>query len=87
MPGRHPCCRKPALSAPKRSQNVFGKKTTLCVFTEPEKSQQGSLGTESAVQRLELSIMVFASDLAVTLCHGLFRPLKFTGQHTLRIKL
>lgn len=58
-------------------------RSILCVFTEPEKFKQGSLGTVIVVQGLELNITVFASDLAVTLCHSLLRSLKFTGQHTL----
>lgn len=47
---------------------------------EPEKCKQGSPGTVRVAQGLEWNITGFASDLAITLCHGLLRSLKFTGQ-------
>lgn len=50
---------------------------------EPEKLNQGNLGTVRPVQELRSNVTVFASDLAITLCHSPLRPLKFTGEYNL----
>lgn len=43
---------------------------------EHEKFKQGRLGTVNIVQGLKLNTTVFASDLAIALCHGPFGSLK-----------
>lgn len=48
---------------------------------EPEKLKQRNLGTVRPVQELRSNVTVFASDLAITLCHSPLRPFKFTGEY------
>lgn len=79
---RHLCHSQPALFTPERAKISLGR-SILCAFMEPEKFKQGSLGTVGPVQGLRSNVTVFASDLAITLCHSLLRPLKFTAEYNM----